>query len=233
MGLFSKLKQIGESVNAVAGAVGRSTIEDFGEPAYSLYTSMKLGDMHRRIDVTDEDGKVRYYTKSSVVTIKGKTEVMDADGNAVAHLEKRPVSLHEKHFVTIEDGRSFTLSNELFHVVKDITNIEGPGWQMRGNILGLSFNLLDEGGLQQVELERMAHQVQGQYALDVVLEPDYAVGLHDPHLLFYRQRLEVVVGASRPVDADRVLDDLPVLQREVFPLVLRHGCLLPARRGGA
>lgn len=169
MGLFSKLKQIGESVNAVAGAVGRSTVEDFGEPAYSLYTSMKLGDMHRRIDVTDEDGKVRYYTKSSVVTIKDKTEVMDADGNAVAHLEKRPVSLYEKHFVTMEDGRSFTLSNELFHVVKDITNIEGLGWQMRGNILGLSFNLLDEGGRPIATVDQKMISVQDKYRIGLYM----------------------------------------------------------------
>ena len=30
---------------------------------------------------------------------------------------------------------------------------------------------------------------------------------------------------------DAVLDDLPILDRQVFPLVLRHDRLLPARRG--
>ena len=127
MGLFSKLKQIGESVNEVAGNVGKSTVADYGEPAYSLYTSLRLGDAHRRIDITDEAGEVRYYTKSSFVAIKGKTDVMDAAGNVVAHLEKSPVSLHEKHFVTMADGRSFTLSNELFHMVKDFVTAGKPG----------------------------------------------------------------------------------------------------------
>lgn len=39
-------------------------------------------------------------------------------------------------------------------------------------------------------------------------------------------------AASQPV-SDPVLDDLPVLQRQVLPLALRHDRLLPARRGGA
>lgn len=167
MGFFSKLIQIGESVNEVAGSVGRSSVEDYGEPAYSLYTSMRLGDLHRRIDITDENGQVKYYTKSSVVAIKGKTEVMDTEGNVVAHLEKRPVSLHEKHYITMADGRNFTLSNELFHVVKDITNIEGLGWQIRGNIVGLCFNLLDEAGQPVATVDQKILSVHDKYTIDI------------------------------------------------------------------
>ena len=44
------------------------------------------------------------------------------------------------------EGQSFELSNELFHLIKDITNIEGLGWQLKGNILGLNFELYDENG---------------------------------------------------------------------------------------
>jgi len=33
------------------------------------------------------------------------------------------------------DGTHFELSNELFHIIKDITNIQGLGWQLKGNIL--------------------------------------------------------------------------------------------------
>ena len=35
---------------------------------------------------------------------------------------------------------------EFFHIIKDITNIEGLGWQLRGNILGLNFQLYDADG---------------------------------------------------------------------------------------
>lgn len=167
MGLFSKLQKLGESVNEAAGSIGRSTVTDYGTPAYSLYTSMKLGDIHRKIEITDEDDNIRYYTKSSMLAIKGKTEIMDADGNVIANLEKKIVSLHEKRFVNMADGASFTLSNELFHVVKDITNIEGLGWQMRGNILGLSFNLLDEHGEPIATVDRKMISIHDKYSIDM------------------------------------------------------------------
>ena len=41
------------------------------------------------------------------------------------------------------DGTKFELSNQLWHLVKDISDIEGLGWQLRGNIAGLNFELYD------------------------------------------------------------------------------------------
>ncbi len=169
MGLFSKLKKVGEAVeglNEMAGNVSKSTVMDFGEPIYSLYTALKLGNLNRRIDITDEQGNVKYYTKSSVIAVKGKTDIMDASGEVIAHLEKRPVSLHEKHFITMKDGSKFTLSNELLHVVKDITNIEGLGWQIRGNIIGLSFNLLDESGGPIATVGKKMISMHDKYCID-------------------------------------------------------------------
>ena len=91
MGLFDSFKKLGdvvEGLNEAAGSVSKGTVEDYGEPAYTLYSALELGDMHRRINITDEQEQVKYYTKSSVFVLKGKTEIMDADGNIVAHLEK-------------------------------------------------------------------------------------------------------------------------------------------------
>lgn len=175
MGLFSKLQKLGEVVdnlNDAAESFGRSTVEDYGEPVYSLFTSLQLGDVHRRIDITDAEDNLKYYTKSSVIVIKGKTDVMDADGNVVAHLEKKPISLHEKHYVTMADGTSFTLSNELFHVVNDITNIEGLGWQLRGNIVGLSFNLLDENDGPIATVSKRMISLHDKYCIDIY-RPEY------------------------------------------------------------
>ena len=108
-----------------------------------------------------------YYTKSSIFTLKGKTEIYDAKGNVIAYLEKRPVSLHEKHFVTMADGTKFTLSNELLHIIKDITNIEGLGWQIRGNIIGLNFNLLDEKGAPIATVGKKMISIHDKYCIDL------------------------------------------------------------------
>jgi uncharacterized protein YxjI len=174
MGFFSDLKKLGEAVgglNQVAGEVSKTTLKDYGEPEYSLFTALQLGELHRRIDITDTKGNLKYYTQSSVFALKGKTDIMDAGGNIVAHLEKKPVSLHEKHFITMADGRRFTLSNEIFHIIKDITNIEGLGWQLQGNIIGLTFNLLDEHGRPVARVEKQAISVHDKYSIGIY-QPD-------------------------------------------------------------
>lgn len=120
--------------------------EKYGRPARSLYTELVPGDLHQKIEIKDEQGQMLYYTKSSVFALKGKTDIFDASGAPVAHLEKKPISLHEKHYITVADGQKFTMSNELFHVFKDVTNIEGLGWQLQGNVIGLNFMLFDQNG---------------------------------------------------------------------------------------
>ncbi|MBQ6494022.1 MAG: LURP-one-related family protein [Erysipelotrichaceae bacterium] len=167
MGLFSKLQELGESINDAAEDISKASIEDYGDPEYSLYTALKFGDLHQRIDITDEEENVKYYTKSSVFTLTGKTDIFDASDELVAHLEKKPISLHEKHYVTMADGTSFTLSNELFHIVEDITNIEGLGWQMQGNIIGLHFNLLDENGEPIARVVKKAISIHDKYSIDI------------------------------------------------------------------
>ena len=54
-----------------------------------------------------------------MVTLRGKTDMFDADGTLVAHLEKKPISLHEEQYITMADGRKFTLSHELFRFFKE------------------------------------------------------------------------------------------------------------------
>ena len=142
MSILSRLQGFhaaGEDPNGV-------NTEKYGVPARSIYTALVPGDLHQKIEVKDEQGQTLYWTKSSVFALKGKTDVFDASGTQVAHLEKKPISLHEKHYITMADGQNFTLSNELFHLVRDITNIEGLGWQLQGDVSGLNFTLFDQNG---------------------------------------------------------------------------------------
>lgn len=191
MGLLSMLKELSDDMNDAADSLGRSTVVDYGEPAYTLYTALKLGDIHARIDVTDEAGNVKYYTKSAIIRIKGKTEIMDAAGNVVANLEKKPVSLHEIHYVTMADGTSFTLSNELFHVAEDITNIEELGWQLRGNMLGLSFNLVDGNEEPLATVGKKAVSIHDRYYIDIY-QPD-----HEDMIVAVVIQLEKMLEARR------------------------------------
>lgn len=172
MGILSKLMELGESVNDAADQISSSTIEDYGDPAYYLFTALDLRDIHQKINITDEQDNVKYYTKSSIIQIKGKTEIMDPQGNIIAFLEKKPISLHEIHYITMADGRKFTLSNELFHIVEDITNIEGLGWQIRGNVLGLNFNLVDEFEHPVASIGKKMISIHDRYSIGIY-QPEY------------------------------------------------------------
>ncbi|MCR5450197.1 MAG: LURP-one-related family protein [Solobacterium sp.] len=179
MGFLSDLIKLGEAVsggiNKTADDLSKTTIDDYGTPEYTLYTALKLADLHSRINITNEEDNLRYYTKSSIITITGKTDIMDAEGNVVAHLEKKPISLHETHYVTMADGTHFTLSNELFHIVDDITRIDELGWQLRGNFIGLTFNLLDENSEPIATVRKQMVSIHDKYCIDIYqpeLEPE-------------------------------------------------------------
>ena len=142
-------------------------VEQYGEPAKRLFTSLNSTSLHQEVTITDEQDNVLYRTSSSIFTLKAKTEITDAAGNPVAHIEKRPVSIHEKHFITMADGTQLTLSNEVFHVVKDITNIEENGWQLRGNVIGLNFALFDENDEIIAAIGQKLISVHDRYCIDL------------------------------------------------------------------
>ena len=164
MGIFSKL---GGAFHAAGEASSQMNLEKYGAPARSLYTELKLGDLHQKVEVKDEQGQVLYWTKSAIVAIKGKTDIFDANDTLVAHLEKKPISLHEEHYVTMADGRQITLSNELFHIFKDVTNIKGLDWQLQGNVLGLNFMLFDQNSEPVAAIGQKALSIHNRYSIEL------------------------------------------------------------------
>ncbi|MBQ1505088.1 MAG: hypothetical protein IIZ49_06785, partial [Oscillospiraceae bacterium] len=111
---------------------------------------------------------------SKVISLHDKTDITTAAGAQVAHIERKFFSLHQRHFVTMADGFQFELSNELFHIYKDITNIEGLGWQLRGNIWGLNFELYDRDGSIIAVIGQKFFSLHDKYCVDIYkpeLEP--------------------------------------------------------------
>ena len=168
MGILSGIQRF----HSAGQGPNESTIEQYGAPVRSLYTELDPGDLHQKIEIKDEQGQTLYWTKSSVFTLKGKTDVFNASGTQVAHLEKKPVSLHEKHFITMANGQKFTLSNELLHIIKDITNIEGLDWKIKGNILGLNFMLFDQNDEPVAAIGQKLASVHDRYSIDLY-QPRY------------------------------------------------------------
>ena len=163
MGVMSKHHRFRE-----AGAQANvNNVARFGEPRRSLFTSTKVLTLHHRIDITDEHEEVVYQASTKFPSLHDKTDVTDALGRPVAHIERKFFSIHQRHFVTMADGQRFELSNELFHLIRDITNIEGLGWQLRGNILGLNFELYDAVGEIIAVIGQKMLSLHDKYCVDI------------------------------------------------------------------
>ena len=163
MGVTSKYhryREAGEAANV-------NNVARFGEPAYSLFTTSKVFTLHKHIDITDAQERIVYEANTKFPSIRDKTDVTDAQGNQVAHIERKLFTLHERHFVTMADGKQFQISNELFHLIKDITNIEGLGWQLRGNIIGLNFELYDADGSIIAVIGQKMLSLHDKYCIDI------------------------------------------------------------------
>ncbi len=163
MGVLSKLhrfREAGEQANV-------NNVERFGLPTRSLFTSSKVMTLHHRIEITDGTEKLVYRAETKFPSLHDKTEIYDAAGTHVAHIEKKLFTLHERHFVTMADGTAFELSNELFHLVRDVTNIEGLGWQLEGNILGLNFELYDENDRVIAVIAQKMFSLHDKYCVDI------------------------------------------------------------------
>lgn len=168
MGVLSKIhryREAGEQANV-------NNVDRFGEPVRSLFTSTKILTLRHHIDVTDENEQVVYQASTKIVTLHDTTDITDAEGKAVAHIEKKLFSLHQRHLITMADGTYFEMSNELLHIVKDITNVEGLGLQIRGNILGLNFEIYDREERIVALIGQKMLSMHDKYCLDIY-QPEY------------------------------------------------------------
>jgi len=157
---YHRFREAGEQANI-------NNVAEYGVPARSLFTTSKVFTLHRHMDITDDHGSIVYQSDSKFPSIHDKTDITDASGAHVAHIERKILTLHERHFITMADGTSFELSNELFHLIKDITNIEGLGWQLRGNILGLNFTLYDDKGEVVAVIGQKLLSIHDKYCIDI------------------------------------------------------------------
>ena len=163
MGVFSKyhrFHEAGEEANI-------NNVQRFGEPAVSLFTTTKVFTLHHHIDITNGMGEVVYEANTKFPSIHDKTDIIQAGGRHVAHIERKLMTLHQRHFVTMADGTGFEMTNELFHLVKDIINIKGLGWQIRGNIAGLNFELYDENGEIIAVIGQKMLSIHDKYCIDI------------------------------------------------------------------
>lgn len=163
MGVFSKYlryREAGEEANV-------NNVARYGEPVRSLFTTTKVFTLHKQEEITDGNEVPVYRSWTKFPSLHDKTDITDAAGNQVAHIERKFWTLHERHFITMADGTYFELSNELWHVVKDVSNIEGLGWQLRGNIAALNFQLWDADENIVAVISQKLISMHDKYCVDI------------------------------------------------------------------
>ena len=168
MGVFSKyqrFREAGEAANV-------NNVARFGEPVRSLFTTTKVFTLHHHIDITDANEKIIYQANTKFPSLHDKTDITGANGEHIAHIERKLLTLHQRHFVTMSDGTHFEIATELFHLYKDINNIEGLGWQLRGNIFGLNFELYDNNEAVIAVISQKMISLHDKYCIDIY-KPEY------------------------------------------------------------
>lgn len=196
MGVFSKhhrFREAGEDPNV-------NNVSEYGMPVRSLFTSSKVFSMHHRIEITDEGENVLYRSESKAISLHDKTRVTDASGRDVAFISKKVFSIHQRHFVEMANGTNFELSTELWHLVKDITNIEGLGWQLRGNVLALNFALFDTDETPIAVISQKMFSIHDKYCIDIY-KPEYqdicvAILIAVQHIIRDRENAAASSGSS-------------------------------------
>ena len=196
MGVFSKhlrYREAGEEANV-------NNVAMFGEPVRSLFTTSKVFTLHKATEITDAHENVVYRSWTRFPSLHDKTDVTDSSGAQVAHIERKILTLHERHFVTMADGRQFELSNELWHIVRDVTNIEGLGWTLRGNIAELNFELYDEAGQIIANISQKFLSLHDKYCVDIYQADKektvVAILVALQHMIRDRQALRSSSGSS-------------------------------------
>jgi len=166
MGVLSKhhrFREAGEDANI-------NNVQEYGQPVRSLFTTSKVISLHKATDITDGEGAVIYHSSTKFPSLHDKTDITDRNGKQVAHIERKILTLHERHFITMSDGTAFQLSNELWHVIKDVSNIEGLGWVLRGNIAALNFQLWDEHNQIIAVISQKMISLHDKYCVDIYQE---------------------------------------------------------------
>ncbi len=196
MGVFSKLhryREAGQEANV-------NNVERFGPPALSLFTSTKLFTLHHHIDVMDGEENILYQADTKILTLHDDTDITTADGELVANIRRKIFTLHERRFVVMADGPDFQLSNEIFHIIKDITNIEGLGWTLKGNCLGLNFEIYDAAGEIIAVIAQKMFSIHDKWCLDIYKKEDekilVAILIGLQHMIKERERLSSVSASS-------------------------------------
>lgn len=111
-----------------------------------LHTKSKMLSLHQKIEILNENNAAVYHVESKVVSIHNTTYIYDAHKRQIAVIKRKPVSMHETHTLEMASGEVIEISTDWFHLMDDVIRIDSLGWQLHGDVLQHNYELIDEHG---------------------------------------------------------------------------------------
>ena len=137
-----------------------------------LLLTQALFTVHQKIKIEDDKGQLRYTVKSGLIDIKDKTIIENADGDVVARVERKPVSIHEVHKIHMETGkvRELEIAGKLIDPISDDFRIKGNDWKIKGRILEHDYKIIGKTGKKLATVHKKWLSLREVYVIDVEKE---------------------------------------------------------------
>ena len=135
-----------------------------------LHAKSKMLSIHKKMEIMDEDDRVLYTVESKAISIHDTTYIRNAEGETIATISHKPISLHETHEIEFADGERVEVRTEWFHVMNDVIDLDGLGWQLRGDVLQHNYEFVNQLGAVMARTHQKWVSLHDVYYIDVVDE---------------------------------------------------------------
>lgn len=158
----------------------------------------KVLSLHGAYRVFDEEENVCYHVKQNAVSITNKTHLYNAGDEEIALIHRKVLSMHSVHYVEMANGESAQISEAKLFQLHDNFEIGGFGWQVKGDITGHNFEILDGAGRTIAEASEKWISIGDSLGVDI---PDAAntekvIAVLITILLIQRDRTSAMANAS-------------------------------------
>ncbi len=135
-----------------------------------LHAKSKMLSIHKKMEIMDEDDRVLYTVESKAISIHDTTYIRNAVGETIATISHKPISLHETHEIEFADGERVEVRTEWFHVMNDVIDLDGLGWQLRGDVLQHNYEFVNQLGAVMARTHQKWVSLHDVYYIDVLDE---------------------------------------------------------------
>ncbi|MEM7801997.1 MAG: LURP-one-related family protein [Chloroflexota bacterium] len=123
--------------------------------------------------IKDRGGRPVYYVDGRALALRQRLEMRDTQGNEVAEIRERFVSLLKTYDI-YRDGRHFATLSKQISIFRDRFEVDVPGpndYSVRGNILDYEYSIYRQG--QQVaQVSKGWFTIRDSYGIDIVAGED-------------------------------------------------------------